>query len=99
MEKPIIRPFIEKRTGEVFSVGFTFASPELAEGETITDADATVDPSELGGLAVDAVTFTDTEIAVKISAGESGKEYQLLCEATTSAGHTLIGVILVRIIY
>lgn len=99
MEKPFTRPFVEKRSAEVFSVGFTFSSPELAAGETITGANAVVDPSESGGLAVDLTSFTDTEANVKISAGIDGEEYQLIVTATTSAGHTLVGVILVRIIY
>ena len=99
MEKPTTRPFIEKRTDEIFSVGFTFSSPELVAGETITGAAAVADPSVSGGLSVDSVAYTDKEIAVKISDGIDGEEYQLICTATTSAGQTLIGVILVRIIY
>ena len=99
MEKPITRPFVEKRADEIFSVGFTFSSPELAAGETITGITATVDPTLSGGLTVDSTSYTDTEVAIKIKAGIDGEEYQLICKATTSAGHTLIGVILVRIIY
>lgn len=99
MEKPFMRPFVEKRADEVFSVGFTFSSPELTAGEIINSAGASVDPVESGGLTIDSTAYTDTEVAVKISAGIDGDEYQLICKATTSAGHTLIGVILVRIIY
>jgi hypothetical protein len=99
MEKPYIRPFVEKREDEVFSVGMVFSSPELAAGETISADDAWVEPAVTGELTVDLVAHTDTEVAVKISGGTPGKEYQLYVQAVTSAGQTLIGDILVRIIY
>ena len=96
MEKPITRPFVEKRLAEVFTVGFTFSSPELAAGETITGGAGAVDPA---GLTINSTGFTATTVYAMISAGVDGEEYQLTLTATTSAGHTLIGVILVRIIY
>jgi len=99
MEKPSIRPFIEKRSAEILTVGFSFDSPELASGETIASSASTRTPVEVGGLAIDSEDNTTSEVSVVISGGVDGNEYQVNIVATTTDGNVLVGNILVRIIY
>jgi len=99
MEKPSIRPFIEKRTSEILTVGFSFDSPELTTGETISSSATTRTPIEVGGLAINSESNTTSDVSVVISGGVDGNEYQVKVLATTSDGMVLEGNILVRIIY
>jgi len=99
MEKPSIRPFIEKWTDEVVSFGFEFASPEMSTGETIASATATRTPIEAGGLVIDSTSYTASTATVKLSGGVNGNDYQVNILAVTSLGHTLRGNMLVRIIH
>ena len=99
MEKPTIRPFIEKRASEIITDGFSFDSPELATGETIASSVSTRTPTETGGLAINSESNTDSEVSVVISGGVAGNEYQIKVLATTSDSMILEGNILVRIIY
>lgn len=99
VELPYIRPFVEKRAGETFSVGLAFSSPELSSGETITDVEADVTPVETGGVVVESTAISGLEVSALISGGVAGNEYQVEITAGTSAHQVLIGNILIRIIY
>lgn len=63
-------------------------SPDLAEGETLTDT-ILVDPLVPAGTTVEAVQHDDAHVFVIISGGTTGEEAQFLIRPTTSTGEVL----------
>lgn len=58
----------------------------LPEGDTITSADATVDPT--GELAVASVSITDQTVKVWLNGGLDGKTYTVTLIVGTAGGRT-----------
>ena len=66
---------------------YTFTLADfLGDGETISSAAITGDPS---GLTIGSVTLSDSTATALISGGTAGETYEVTCEATLSTGETL----------
>lgn len=66
-------------------------SNRLDSGESISSSSWTVDPNGVsdGSLTVDASGSTSTTATLTLSAGNDGKEYELLNRIVTDGGRTL----------
>lgn len=82
-----------KLTGETKSYDFNFTS-QLALGETISTQTVTATvysgtDANPSGIISGAASASGAIVSQKITAGEEGVIYRLVCTITTSAGQTL----------
>lgn len=78
--------FPDKDPNDDIDVSFDWTD-ELAEGETISTATVTVDPS--GELTIQPAVINGGLVSTRIAAGVLGKTYWLTFQITTSLGNTL----------
>lgn len=87
---------IEKRVNEKFAIGFSYSSPDLAAGESISTVTTTVDaglikegnPSKIG---------TD-QVSQVVSGGTVGTDYNVVFTITTSAGYIFEDIYIVKVV-
>jgi len=92
-------PEITKRAEEQFSIGFKYIAPDLEDDETLEEAEITIEPSEVGGLAKQgAEVFTGgNTVAQIVKEGIDGNEYRVNFVVTTSTGSIYKNSIFVKI--
>ena len=87
---------IKKRPVERFPIGFSFTTPELADGETIVSAVTSISPSEAGGLEkLGDPVISDNQVTQVVDSGLDAHDYYVKFVVTTSVGNIFEGTILV----
>ena len=95
------KPIVAKSVNDRFAIGLQYQAPDLEEGQTITDAEASVDSPELE--LVGNVVIDGNVVSQLIDGGVAGKDYSVLFKITTSVGYIYNNprkdLILVRVIF
>jgi hypothetical protein len=88
---------IEKRVNEKFAIGFSYSSPDLAAGETISTVTTTVTT----GLTKEGSPIHPAgtnEVSQVVSGGTVGTDYNVVFLVTTSAGYIFEDVYIVKVV-
>jgi hypothetical protein len=87
---------IEKRVNEKFAIGFSYSSPDLAAGETISTVTTTV---TTGLTKEGSPTKVGTDqVSQVVSGGTVGNDYNVTFLVTTSAGYIFEDVYIVKVV-
>lgn len=82
---------IKKYAGEKYPIGFTFVSPDLASGETITGVETTITPngggSNLAKVGSPTINGDGNAVQQVVEAGVAGTDYTVKFEVTTSLSY------------
>lgn len=84
-----------KKEHEKYPLGFSYQSPDLAQGETIVSAECTISKNDID-LVGEPIISGNTVIQV-IENGTPGKTGTLVFKVTTSAGYVFVDEIVITV--
>jgi len=91
-------PEITKSPNETYPVGFKYLTPDIDEGAYLVSCVVSIEPSEVGGLALSGNAVIEPDIVSQmITGGEAGVDYKVFFKTTTSGGHIYEDCITVKV--